>query len=315
VILALPHLINWDNFPNHEKHVSAEVQAQVYHILRETLLSFVGEGEDGHWLPTYEAEMARASSQNSRNPQSSGKLIPGNSVSKFSKEFLCNIQGELFGGDAYYICSLQGTRSEMVHEATKASHLEAFSTLMGMLDEGAIDPEKWWVDIGHEIQIRDNVLWWREDSHLRIVAEALKLEDAPALRLVNSTNYQVNHAANLTEAAGFRLVIPQTVARPSGVFWMQLYCTEKMATYLPGGKTSQLNPRILLKNPENELTKFNSMLDTVFTACAEYKTRGNARLEVRVQLSQFRREDPFIIRLRPELVVDCIYKFPSRDWW
>jgi hypothetical protein len=312
VILALPALIRWETFPNHERTVSEAVRERVYHILRETIVKYVHEGEDGHWLPTYQAELARATAHNSRTPQSSGKLIPAECVSRFSEEFLETIHGEDFGGEAYYICKVQGARAQTAHDAEVGPHLQAYEKLMDMLDIDLIDKEKWWVDIGHEVQLMKHVLWWRAESHLQIVQDILGLEEGPAQALLNSSNYEVNPAANLTEAAGFRLKIPARKRGESGVYWMQLYCTEKMATYLPGGNTPQ---RVLLKDTVKKLEKFSHVLNTTFGACAEERTSGHARLEVRVQLSQFNIEDPIIIALNPQLVSKCIYKFPSRDWW
>lgn len=313
--LALPALIRWEDFPNHEKTVSEAVRERVYQILRESVVDYVHEGEDGHWLPTYQAELARATAHNSRTPQSSGKLIPEEFVSKFSDEFLQTIRGEEFGGEAYYICNVQGARAQTAHDAEVGTHLQAYKKFMAMLDTNCIDKEKWWVDIGHEVQLLRHVLWWRAESHLQIVQEVLGLEEGPAQALLNSSNYEVNPAANLTEAAGFRLKIPTRNRGDSGVYWMQLYCTEKMATYLPGGNTPQLGTRVLLKDTVKQLEKFSKCLDTTFEACAEAKTSGHARLEVRVQLSQFNIDDPIIIGLNPQLVRECIYKFPSRHWW
>jgi hypothetical protein len=315
VILALPALIRWETFPNHERTVSEAVRQRVYEILRETVVKYVHEGEDGHWLPTYQAELARATAHNSRTPQSSGKLIPEECVSKFSEEFLQTIHGEDFGGEAYYICTVQGARAQTAHDAEAGSHLQAYEKLMDMLHTDHIDKEKWWVDIGHEVQLRKHVLWWRAESHLQIVQKVLQLEEGPAQALLNSSNYELNPAANLTEAAGFRLKIPAGKRGDSGIYWMQLYCTEKMATYLPGGNTPQLSTSILLKDTVKKLEKFSQTLNTTFMACANAKTSGHARLEVRVQLSRFDINHPIIIELNPQFVNECIYKFPSTDWW
>ena len=315
MILALPALIRWEAFPNHERTVSEAVRAEVYKILRETVVKHVDRGEDAYWLPTYQAELARATSHNGRTAQSSGKIIPEKCVLKFSQEFLTTLHGEDFGVEAYYICNVQGVRAQTAHDAEVGTHQRAYEKFMAMLDTREIDTNNWWVDIGHEIQLPKHVLWWREDSHLQIVQEVLGLEEGHAQAHLNSSRYQVNPAANLTEAAGFRLNIPPTQMGASGVCWMQLYCTEKVATYLPGGNTPQLSTRILLKDTVKKLKKFSESLNTVFGECADAEMGAHARLEVRVQLSLFNIDQPTIIALDPQLVSECIYKFPSGDWW
>jgi hypothetical protein len=277
------------------------------------VLDSVHKGEDGHWPPTYDAELERATSKG-HNPQNSGRIIPERCVSTFAFAFLESIHGEDFGDEAYFICTMQGVRAETAHNPSLDDHEEAYHTFRSKLNGSLMDKTNWWIDVGHEIQLPRHVLWWKKEAHLSIIQEVLQLDEESAQQLLRSGSYAADQACHLTEAAGFRLIVPEKFQHYSGVCYIQLYCSEKTAVYRAGGGTSQVDTRRLLEDITPEIVSFSNKMENIFKACLDENTSGHARLEVRVKLSEFKINEPFI-SLDYQFAQNSIYKFSSREWW
>jgi hypothetical protein len=88
-----------------------------------------------------------------------------------------------------------------------------------------------YIDIGLEFVPRAGVLSaWRRDSHREIMEAVLQIDGTEARKV---TGMEVDLLALMTELAGFRAVIPNTVDSLFDIVYIQAYTTEKKETYRP----------------------------------------------------------------------------------
>lgn len=309
--IFFPQLVDWDNFPVCYKLTPKE-RAQIYGIMRETVIETVGPGEAGHWQATYEAELARASKGGSNKPEKSGRLIPHNKVPAFGRHLLQRIQRLPWGKGAYFFLELRGTRGGAQHRPQ--NHRDKLDEYLSCINVDAIDKEKFWIDVGHEIQASGHVLWWRRDAHVGLLAAVLGMERNDAVQLTNSKHFYRDDACQLTEAAGFRLTLPKKTQEDLGVMYIQAYCTEKMVVYHPGNHTIHLDYIYLLRPGLKEILHYSQMMEDIHEPSEKQKVAGNARLEVRVCLSKLRQEAGYL-PLNNGQMRQALYQFPSKEWW
>jgi len=311
--IFFPALVDWDNFPTCYRLTERE-RAKIYEIMRKTVINTVGAGEAGHWRPTYEAEVARASKGGSTAPEKSGQLIPGGKVAAFGRLLLQRIQKLPWGKGAYFFLEKRGTRGGVQHQ--QRYHEEKLEEYLSCINQDLINKESFWIDVGHEIQAIDTVLWWRRDAHVKLLAEALGMEeDSPTVKsIIKSTSFYMDEACQLTQAAGFRVKLPRRIYNDLGITYIQAYCTEKAVTYLPGHRTVQLDYKDLLKPGLKEIIRYFEMLENILVPSQDGKVAGNARFEVRVSLSKVRPRLGYIA-LNNGQMSSTVYQISSDEWW
>jgi hypothetical protein len=308
----LPALVDRDD-QTERKPVSEEIKAIIYGCLRKAAMGTSGAIEDGHWSATYAAEKARASGVSNGAPDKSGKLIPGRCVPAFGKKFLEYVHRENFGKHAYYHHEIRGTRgATQGRESHYSATLDDFTS---GLKYDMIKEDDWWVDVGQDIHLTNEVLWWRKDSHLTLISLILEcsLEEADKLMKTNGAYFE-DTACHLVDVSGFRLRLPKRVRNNTGIAYVQAYCTEKAAVYRPGGRSPHLYYTALRAGNEGNVSDFAEHLHNILYEHQQNRTSGNARIEVRVRLSKVKRSNAYLPWNR-EVVASSLFHFPSPLWW
>jgi hypothetical protein len=307
--LILPAL----HVPGEPPTVDEETKRTVYKLMRSAAVR-QNPAEDGHWPPTYEAEKKRAAKHNGRH-QKSGKLIRKSMVRKFGDRFLRYIHQHPFGKNAYYFHEVRGVRASTHHKSSL--HEESLDEFLSMLDQTAIDPTQWYVDIGYEIHTPGHVLLWRRDGHTWVIQQALGLTlSGDMIELISPRNshLEIDLTCHMFDVAGFRLTVPKRIHEETGIYYLQAYCTEKQAVYLAAGRALELPYRsTVTDNTSTVLEQYKETMDGIIPQFIDNETAGNARLEVRVRLDRAR--DIPNIQIRGDDATNTLFQIKSLDYW
>jgi hypothetical protein len=315
IYLMLPGLINWEHMT--ERNVSPTVCAELYdNCLYPAVIAAVHEGEAGHWLPTYKAEMNRARGPTGRL-QNSGKLIPTYEVEAFGDALLNAVHQQQWGSQAYFFIEVRGSRGATQHEWNERE--TKLAEYLQMFDQSLIDPKEFWLDIGTEIQCPGYVLWWRTDAHRSIIGTALTISNRSVVGMIGQRNaYAIDVACHLEDVSGFRSRVTKQHRDRTGIAYMQAYNTEKEAIY---HISEQGNSRVLsydnvLLNKKFSIQKWHTQLSDIWKT-SRRKIDGHARWEIRVNLAKhLAREsnDPYVA-FDDEALTEYLYAIERHDWW
>ncbi|KIM22358.1 hypothetical protein M408DRAFT_28747 [Serendipita vermifera MAFF 305830] len=312
IILMLPGLMGGK--VNSKWSIEQAILAELYDdCLYPAVIEAVHEGEAGHWLATYQAEMNRARKPNGQL-QVSGKLIPKHRVKAFGDAFLELVQDQPWGSNSFFVHQGRGLRGATNHRW--AQHQEKFDEFFSVIDQDLIDPRKWWIDVGIEQQCPGHILWWKAETIPKIIAQVLQTEESIAERLMKSkSNYVEDHPCQLTDIAGFRLVVDRDTCHQTGVAYIQAYNTEKVAVYQLSlwSNAHKLEPKDLLKK-DFKIEPYSEKVAKIWQNSRD-KVDGHARLEVRVRLSMLGFERPHLAIGRPHLAKRFLYQIPRHHWW
>ena len=310
--LMIPGLINWNNL--RERSVPPKILGELYDdCVYPAAVEAVHPGEAGHWLSTYQAEMARA-----RGPrghlQSSGRLIPKDRVVQFGRKLLEHLHAKPWGKEAYYFHELRGTRGATQHEWK--DHSAKFKAFLSLLNLGLIDKRLWWIDVGTEIQCPGYVLWWRQDGHEGIIQEALNIsKTTTSMIMKQKAVYHVDEACQLNDFAGFRMKVPGVHRQRSGVAYIQAYNTEKEAIYrvATDGNSVILPYKEVLLKPNFKIQSHTDRLANIWKSIRR-KADGHARLELRINLAMYDPSKVYVI-LDQTTIPHQVCQISRHIWW
>jgi hypothetical protein len=307
----LPGLIDWDN-PAQRHPVSEWAKETIFECMRRAAINVVGHSESGHWPASFKAEMERARAPNGRL-ENSGKLIPEGKVARFGTEFL-RILGEFsLGYQAYFHHEIRGTRGATQH--SERLHTESLEAFLSAVHPSMINQDDWWIDIGHEIHVPGQVLWWRSVDHIPLISEILRCTMQEAVELSKKKSlFFKDVACHLHDAAGFRLELPKRFRDERGIAYIQAYCTEKEALYRAGGRTPRLSYSVLLEEGAKSVVKFAEKANRIYYDNQKKKVEGNARIEIRVQLSRLNERNSYF-SWHLGVPKKYLYYFHSALWW
>jgi hypothetical protein len=280
----------------------------VYAAAKDTIPSTAG-----HWPVSYSAEMDRIRKEGGR--LSFGTvLVAGEDIERFGDRLMEYVRQYDWGQGAFFLHQLRGTRGQTAYNyLDSAARDRALENFFYFLDFDEINREKWYVDWGVELQLDGYVLWWRRDSHWRLVASTLSLDAEEANELTKpSSKFFVDPAAQMTDVAGFRFVPSATDRGNTHVHYVQAYNTEKSITYLlDGNKVAKglgYKDTFVKKDAvENYMMTIGSMFGD-----AEMGYDGYARLERRVRVDHAL-EDFF--PTDPEQWAQLVIAFDRAEWW
>ncbi|KAG8753210.1 hypothetical protein FRC14_006319 [Serendipita sp. 396] len=293
--------------------VSEGVRAELYdYCLYPAAIRVVHPGEAGHWLPSYAAELKRARQRNGRL-QNSGRIIPQDKLSYFSKYLLKKIHQNTWGDGAFFFHELRGVRGGTQHPRNK--HQQKLVQFLSNFDFHQIDKRKWWIDWGLEVQCPGFILWWRKDSHIHVIKELLNISSEAAQRLMNQhETYFFDEASQLLDVGGFHLKVPRLQRQKSGIAYIQAYNTEKEAAYQLSGSsnTFSINYADTLMTPGFKIGDYTQKIAAIWAQCSD-KSDGNARIEIRLNLARF---TPHQHHLQiGDNIMDLLFQFPRQTWW
>jgi hypothetical protein len=314
IYLILPALINWD-FPS-EYSVSPAVLEELYdQCIYPAALESIHAGENGHWPPSYKAELQRARGPNG-HIQSSGRLVPANCTDAFGKAILERVREKHWGKSVYFFHDIQGTRGLSQHNWEERE--EKLEEYLKDINTDLINTHTWWIDLAQEIQCSDWVLWLRTDAHAKVISEILGITESNARRLMKDRKYSIDVACQLEAISGFRLEVPSRLYQRDGISYIQVYNTEKEAMYYKSayGRSNRLEYAKVLFDSKFKIKDYHEKVTQILKTHRK-KSDGHFRLELRVCLAKvldgFQRNER--IDLSPEKLDVLVYAFDRSDWW
>jgi hypothetical protein len=139
-------------------------------------------------------------------------------------------------------------------------------------------------------------------------------EDVAENLMEGRRHYTFDPCCQMFDVGGFRLTTTEAIRLRTGVYYIQAYCTEKIATYQQAGQALQFDYSSILDAASySKLQKQGENILEIFEAFSSHKVAGNARLEVRVRLDKV--EDLNPINLRGDNLSRTMFSFPSDTYW
>lgn len=154
--------------------------------------------------------------------------------------------------------------------------------------------DNWLVDVGTTISITDaddtpRCAFFRKDKHAEIIRHLTGKQADLCRRWVTSRNglrcYSNDEIAHLGDIAGFRLDLNNDQPTEDGVYYIQVYSTEKSITYHLEGRSNakRTSPKKILENWKKEWTNHFVPLQLAFIHAASTHDAA-IRIESRVTL-------------------------------
>jgi hypothetical protein len=276
-----------------------------------------------HWPPTYRAAMANA--RDIRGQLHFGSVdLPAFALGDFRDALLHILDQHDTLKDAYFLHEVRGYKGATVHNPeVEAECWDVLHEKLNFLDFRLINHDQWYIDVGLEVHLRDHVLQWLEDGHLRLLRNALPRQNQSnpnslATLADDANNFKTDRVAQLNEFAGFRCT-PRSKGLADQVTYINVYTTDKEPLYqLHTGSFRRHHASELMPGERNiqTLMKDVAEISGVFGQCVGTVTRaaseGCARFEVRVKL----RQSPTVLRGLPqELISNSLVAIRAPTWW
>lgn len=144
--------------------------------------------------------------------------------------------------------------------------------------------------------------------------EDAEVEDLVDRIMTQGRHYIFDPCCQMMEVGGFRLTTTNNIRDSHGIYYIQAYCTEKVATYLQAGQSLQFDySGILDSASHSKLQKRGQDILDIYDSCLTERVAGNARLELRVRLDRL--EELNSINLQGDNLTRTAFAFPSRTYW
>jgi hypothetical protein len=222
--------------------------------------------------------------------------------------------------NAFFVHELRGTKGESQHDPQyRWECRDALDDIMEFVDLGRLDHTEWIIDVAFEIRHAGHVVQWLTTAHRGLLKYALpSANDAQISAVLKSAKqFRLDRSAQLEDLAGCR-VTPGIRGRPDGVVYVNIYTTDKSATYqLHHGVFSHHQAWELFPAAIAKLMKEVERIGDVFLACGgdedgENGLEGCARFELRVPLQK---ANDVLTDISDELVQDSVVSYTSQLWW
>ncbi|CAL1698688.1 unnamed protein product [Somion occarium] len=275
----------------------------------------------GHWPPSYDTAMTLA-----RGPQGEFHFqsvdVPWHRLELLGNTLLDKLGVYAFGRDAYFVHELHGTKSRSVHDPRdEVDTFAALDDVLAFVDANVIDleEEKWWIDVGIEIQRPRRVVQWLTMGHsaiLRHVLPGLDAEEANRM-MTTGDRFQVDLNSQLSEIGGFRVEVNKRYQHGTECVYINCYTTDKTVTYqLHKGIFRQRHGEELFPSKCGKLIGAMEKMEEVWTSCMgegdSPGQEGSARLEARVPLTRCRAT----LTDMPQSILDSgIVAYKKNTWW
>ena len=306
-----------------DRTIPAHTLARIYDQGIRPAVEAICDARLSHWPPSYSAAITKARDIH-------GKLhfgtidLPPNLLPQFTERLRVNLNGmaNLKLNDMYFMHEVRGTKGFTVHDPDDI--LERWNTLeeeLDFLDTTSISPRNWYIDVGLEVYLKNHVVQWLEDAHLRLLHFGLPKQseedpDSLSRLLIDKRNFLTDRVAQLKEFAGFR---SKTGSKglSDKVGYLNVYTTDKEPTYqLHNGSFRIHHASELLPFTGDKLLKDVSAISNVYGQCMGTEERspneGCARFELRILLSE---SADALAMMPPELLRSALVAIPADLWW
>ena len=307
--------------------LTAEEMRTMYDTCIRPAIHEVLPANISHWPLTYNAEWTRGTSTRGLHKFSTIDL-PERAIAPIATALRNRLEQHPMFQQSFFYHEWRGIKGRTLHDPSDNDACdEALNCAWSGIDMDEMYIEEgeneWYVDVALEVHSPNLVLQWREDSHAALLHHVLPT--APWERvdnIPNTTAFNNDISALLYQLAGFRVEVP-AVGRPDNVRYVNVYTTDKSATYqLHQGAYSRHKPSDLLPNKITKLLKDVGLLAQLYYQCAGYREddeegvcqEGAARLEIRVKVVPGEISD--VLRDIPrDLINTSIVGFNAYEWW
>lgn len=283
-----------------------------------------------HWPPSYEHAYKLYQDGTQRKNLRLGTIdLAAEFVPEFGKEIIRLLdQAGSRWNHAFFQHEFRGVKLQYTHDLEEDDAHIAIQKFFQIVDETMAfsDDSDWSVDIGVEIRIPNYVVQFDADGHRSVLLHCLPRlaqEDPDRFsQFCGSPKVKKDIVAQLGQLAGLRCV-PATFGQYDGVPYLQAYPTDKSSSYQlhKEGMFRHRGPEALTTTTglDHFYKDINSMMK-LFEACQgprededQPPLEGNARIEVRVPLSEWKTAN---MVLSDDLITNGLIKILPRDlWW
>ena len=269
--------------------------------------------------PSFQAEQFRAKRHSGKEVHSEFALSE-DLLEQFSQNFFAKLRRKHYGREAFFLHQVRGAKGfGSFDPGDRETGDDVLSEVSAIFDQERFNANRVTsatIDVGFEIGLEGYVALIREAAHGVIVKKFLtsledECTDENAAYALESSYFESNETAMLTEACGFRYSPSYS---NNDCEFLQAYNTEKNPTYLPdrGNFAKFLSPMDFLKLRRQGKTFIEHMegLCDVFSDCAERHNSFPARIETRISLTS-----AFDTTIDQDFAKDAVYLIPNQVWW
>jgi len=316
--LMFPHLYS----PGESRKIPTTTLKRIYdQCIRPAVVDVMGEHQ-AHWPISYHAAFELARDRTGQLHFGSVDL-PVAVLNDFCAGLLMRLDEHPDTRDAYFLHELRGTKGATVHDPlSQRDRWEVLEDFMAFLDLEAINPREWHIDVGLEVHVDHHVLQWLEVSHAELLNHALpcQYERNPRSieQLHDHDHFKLDRVAQLNDFAGFRCT-PMTRGKRDGVVYINVYTTDKSATYqLHAGMFRHRCPSELIPGNKSfmqlitDVDRMNKVFEECMGADGSPVLEGNTRFEMRMELT---RAAEVLVGLPAELIENSVVAVSAELWW
>lgn len=267
------------------------------------------------WHPSYQSEQYRAAGfRNLPTRSESRKCIPQDVGQSFANEFMEEIRTYDWGKNAYWFLQIRGAKDDTRHQGPLTD------TVIDRVLENVIRPRSSiYLDVGRELHLPDG---WAcmpargVNLHPRLAQILWGIDEDDEWTY---DSYEVDPWAGLVDIAGFRANYASNPMTSNLISYVQVYSTDKFATYNSSSATNykavRVHPQQILNMRSPEEVPANIM--KVYQVTAENQiaqTLTVTRMEARVPLPFAK--DVYNPIISPRKLKKCLHAIPvGVIWW
>ncbi|THU76659.1 hypothetical protein K435DRAFT_878887 [Dendrothele bispora CBS 962.96] len=289
-------------------------QAQFYNYgLRPTVAQHL-PAYVSDWPAAYSSEKFRATKKNGARCVGT-KLLPDWVVKKLASGLRENLQANnvVWAEDFFFIHTIRGVKHAWHHSV---SEFAADATLTRFFEDAKLDVRRgdWFVDVGIEFSsVARRCLQWSARAHASVVQDVLQISMAAAIRItkLGSSKYSRDLASHLTHVAGCRIVPGDNADGTWEALYMQMYTTDKAATFSPEGRFHGKTLAMIEAMGIVQPCVWMNGIQGVYDVAAE-DTFSNARIEIRIPLCF---ATSALLRFDLDVMRSALLSFSREEWW
>lgn len=270
------------------------------------LLATPGSAHD--WPSNHADEMFRA--RKLRHGFTVGsKIISKDDIHELSHHLQSCLANNIpWGHNVVFGTQVRGVKGGTYHSMTE---FQAGTALENFLEDLDTRFGTWYIDVGVELIDLGRALLWRTDAHSLVAQHVLGINRRTANRITTPGRTCTRDlSSHLMDISGFRSHITTTNGGPYESVFIQIYTTDKSATYHPHGTHSSkyITVQMAMKGTP---PAFCTGLEHVYRSAATTKNVA-ARVEVRVPL---RHACAVLMNISDNVIRQSLVSFSQNIWW
>lgn len=193
-------------------------------------IRLVDNASSVRWSPSYQSAVSKALKGTTRHMQWTTHAVAVENTNAFLRSFedFLTERNDWAKGMVYQV-QVQGVKDLYQHNGNDA---DADSQLDRLLQPFHTDEGEWWIDVGLEIILEDEVLQWRTSAHATVLAHVLRISEENANRACHLGNHKYHRdmSAHLPDVSGYRVALTRNQGGAVGSLFAQGYMSDKNIT-------------------------------------------------------------------------------------